>query len=58
MKLKIKFASDAVREIYTKSQSRGIEWSVGDSGIDLRSVDDDFILAHGETKIISSGCGR
>ncbi|MDR1337613.1 MAG: dUTP diphosphatase [Rickettsiales bacterium] len=55
MKLKIKFASDYVRQIYQKSEKRGIEWSRGDSGIDLRSVEDDLILQPGETKIIDSG---
>ncbi len=55
MKLKIKFLSDEVRDIYLNSESRGIEWLHGDSGIDLRSVEDDFLLMPGETKIIKSG---
>ncbi|MDL2295632.1 dUTP diphosphatase [Lachnospiraceae bacterium OttesenSCG-928-E19] len=55
MKIKIKFASDEVRKIYQESLTRGIEWSYGDSGIDLRSIEDDFIIQPGETRIIQSG---
>lgn len=55
MKIKIKFASDAARKIYQESETRGIEWSYGDSGIDLRSIEDDFVLQPNETRIIQSG---
>ncbi|MDR0726453.1 MAG: dUTP diphosphatase [Rickettsiales bacterium] len=55
MKIKIKFESDQARDIYQNADTRGIEWNAGDSGIDLRSVEDDFELQPFETRIIKSG---
>lgn len=54
MKLKVVFESEKIRDVYMQGEKK-FAWTLGNSAIDLRSVEETFDLQPGETRLISSG---
>jgi dUTP pyrophosphatase len=54
MKLKVVFESERIHAAYLDGEKK-FAWSAGNSGIDLRSSEPDFVLNSGDKVVVSSG---